>query len=67
MYGKYIQPSAEHLKKRVEEVEAGKYDKMLDELTRMDKKELEKRYMEREREPDLAPLGTWKPKESQYL
>jgi Na+-translocating ferredoxin:NAD+ oxidoreductase RnfC subunit len=67
LYGKYIQPRAEHLKKRVQEIHSGKYDKMLDELTQMSKEELEKRYSEREREPDLAPPGTWKPKETQYL
>jgi len=33
----------------------------------MSKEELEKRYSEREREPDLAPAGMWKPKETQYL
>jgi succinate dehydrogenase/fumarate reductase-like Fe-S protein len=67
MYGKYIQPRAEHLTKRVEEIESGKYDKILDELIKMGKEELEKRYQEREREPDLAPPGTWTPKETQYL
>ena len=67
LYGKYIQPRAEHLKKRVREVESGKYDKILDELSKMEKEELEKRYMELEREPDLAPPGTWMPKDTQYL
>jgi succinate dehydrogenase/fumarate reductase-like Fe-S protein len=67
MYGKYIQPRAEHLITRVEEIESGKYDKMLEELIKMSKEELEKRYQEREREPDLAPPGTWTPKETKYL
>ena len=67
LYGKYIQPKAEHLKNRVEEIKSGKYDQMLDELTKMDRKELEKRYMEREREPDLATPGTWMPKDMRYL
>jgi succinate dehydrogenase/fumarate reductase-like Fe-S protein len=67
LYGKYIQPHAEHLKKRVEEILAGKYDKILEELTTMSKEELEERYKEREREPDLAPPGTWMPKETRYL
>lgn len=67
LYGKYMQPRAEHLKKRVEEIKSGKYDEILDELTKMSKEELEKRYLEREREPDLAPPGTWMPKETQYL
>ena len=67
MYAKYIMPRAEHLKKRVEEIKAGKYDKILDELTTLSKQDLEKHYMEREREPDLAPPGTWMPKETKYL
>ncbi len=67
LYGKYIQPRAEHLQKRVAEIEAGKYDKMLDDLTTMGKDQLEKLYKEREREPDMAPPGTWMPKDTQYL
>ena len=67
MYGKYIQPRAEHLEKRVTEIKEGKYDQMLDDLMRMDEEELKKRYQEREREPDLAPPGSWKPEETQYL
>ena len=67
LYGKYMQSRADHLKERVREIQSGKYDKMLDELTNMDKEELEKRYKDREREPDLAPPGSWKPKETQYL
>ncbi len=67
LYGKYLQPRAAHLKKRVEEIVSGKYDTLLDELTKMSKKELEKRYMEREREPDMAPPGSWMPKDTQYL
>lgn len=67
IYGKYIQPRAEHLEKRVEEVKSGKYDEMLNKLNQIGKKELEKLYLEREREPDLAPPGTWMPKDTQYL
>ncbi len=67
LYGKYMAPRAEHLKQRVEEIESGKYDKILEQLVKMDKEELEKRYGEREREPDLAPPGEWKPKEREYL
>jgi succinate dehydrogenase/fumarate reductase-like Fe-S protein len=67
LYGKHIQPRAEHLKKRVDKIEAGKYDAMLDELTRMAKEDLARIYKEREREPDLAPPGTWMPKDTEYL
>lgn len=67
LYGKYVAPRAEHLRKRVEDIESGKYDNLLERLVEMDKEELETRYGEREREPDLAPPGEWKPKETKYL
>ncbi|MDY6880098.1 MAG: 4Fe-4S dicluster domain-containing protein [Desulfatiglans sp.] len=67
IHGKYLLPRAEHLVRRVQEIESGKYDEMLEKLTKMDKKELETLYKEREREPDLAPPGTWMPKDRQFL
>jgi Na+-translocating ferredoxin:NAD+ oxidoreductase RnfC subunit len=67
IYGKYIQPKAEHLQKRVAQIESGRYDKVLEDLQKMSHAELEKIYKEREREPDMAPLGTWTPKDTQYL
>ncbi len=67
IFAKFIQPRFEHLVSRVKEIESGKYDQMLDELTKMDHETLKKIYVEREREPDLSTLGAWKPKETQYL
>ncbi len=67
IYGKYIQPKAEHLQKRVAQIESGRYDKALEDLQKMSHAELEKIYKEREREPDMVPLGTWMPKDTQYL
>lgn len=67
IYAKYIQPHAEHLKKRVEDINSRKYDKILDELFGMSEEELTKLYTEREREPDLAPPGEWIPQDTQYL
>ncbi len=67
VYARYIQPKADHLRKRVEEINSGKYDKMLEDLVAMSKEELEKHYTEREREPDLASPGEWKPQDTQYL
>ncbi len=67
VYARYIQPKADHLRKRVEEINSGKYDKMLEDLVAMSKEELEKHYTEREREPDLTPPGEWKPQDTQYL
>jgi succinate dehydrogenase/fumarate reductase-like Fe-S protein len=67
IYGKYIQPRAEHLQQRVAQIESGRYDKMLEDLQKMSHAELEKIYKEREREPDMVPMGTWMPKDTQYL
>ncbi len=67
MYGKYMQPRADHLRVRVQEIQAGKYDEMLNALMTMDKTGLEKIYKEREREPDMVTPGTWMPQDTQYL
>lgn len=67
IYAKYIQPKAEHLQKRIDDIDAGKYDKKLEELVAMGKEDLEKLYIEREREPDLSPPGEWIPQDTQYL
>ena len=67
IYAKYIQPKAEHLQKRVDDINAGKYDKALEELVAMNREELEKIYIKREREPDLSILGEWVPQDTQYL
>jgi hypothetical protein len=67
IFGKYIQAGAEHLKTRVAEIESGKYDATLEKLQVMPRDELERLYKEREREPDLAPPGTWVPQDTQYL
>lgn len=67
MYGKYIMARAEHMQKRAAEIDSGKYDALLDQLSGMSKDELEKLYKEREREPDMAAQGTWMPQDKQYL
>ena len=67
MYGKFIMPRAEHMQKRAAEIDSGKYDALLDQLSGMSKDELEKLYKEREREPDMAAQGTWMPQDKQYL
>jgi len=67
LYGKYMQHRAEHLKKRVEEIEKGKYEPMLDELKTLSRRELEKRYEEREWEPEPYEVLNWKPKDTTYL
>ena len=68
IFARYIQPQAEHLRLRTDEIEAGKYDQMLDELSTMNTEDLESRYVnEREREPDMAAPGSWQPQDSRYL
>ncbi|WP_136809325.1 2Fe-2S iron-sulfur cluster binding domain-containing protein [Desulfosediminicola flagellatus] len=67
VFARYIQPQAEHLKNRVTDIEAGKFDPMLDELSGMSKEDLEKRYVAREREPDMAEAGSWAPQDTSHL
>jgi Fe-S oxidoreductase len=67
IYGKHLQPHAAHLGKRVADIQSGKYDAMLDKLTKTDRAELEKLYKEREREPEMVELGSWMPQDTQYL
>ncbi|MDZ7261314.1 MAG: 4Fe-4S dicluster domain-containing protein [candidate division KSB1 bacterium] len=65
--GKYITPRAEHLRIRVQQIEEGRYESMLQELMKADKAELKRRYVqEREVEPDMAE-EFWTPKETKYL
>lgn len=52
MYGRYGNPEPEHLKKRLVEIEEGKFSKEMDKITSVPREELEKIYAEREREPD---------------
>jgi len=67
LFGKYLQPRAAHLAARVEEIGSGRYDAMLDSLMAMGREELEAIYKAREREPDMAPPGTWMPQETRHL
>lgn len=48
LYGRHMAKPAEHLKKRVEEIEAGKFDAQIAELMKMSKEELRKLYSERD-------------------
>jgi len=59
LYGRYILPHAEHLARRVEEIEAGKFDDCLRDLQQLDEQALRERYQAREMEP-LDSEG-WEP------
>lgn len=48
LYGRHIAKPAEHLAKRVEEIEAGKFDAKVEELMKMSREELRKLYGERD-------------------
>jgi hypothetical protein len=66
VYGARIVPRAEHLAKMVKAVNAGKYDRFLDELKCSKEDELKELYREREVEPMTAEED-WKPKDTTYL
>ncbi len=64
---KVLTPKAGHLPGRVKDVTDGKYEPMLDELTKLDEGSLKKLYTERQREPDLAKPGEWMPEDQSKL
>ena len=51
LYAKYLVPKAEDLKKRVKEIEEGKFDEELDKYEKMDIKKLKELYSKRDIEP----------------
>ncbi|MBW1646078.1 MAG: 4Fe-4S dicluster domain-containing protein, partial [Deltaproteobacteria bacterium] len=65
LYGRYVLPRAEHLQRRVEEVNAGKYDEMLQKLVAADEETLRQAYVEREMEPQEDV--DWEPQDKTYL
>lgn len=65
--GRYLTPKAEHLARRVAEVQAGRFDAKLAQLKSMKRDELTSLYANREREPDLSEPGQWKPKDTVWL
>jgi succinate dehydrogenase/fumarate reductase-like Fe-S protein len=52
LYGRYLAPKSQHLKERIEEIEAGKFDEEIAQLKSMSEEELRQRYKERDIEPD---------------
>ncbi len=51
LYGAYLAPRAEHLAKRVQEIEQGVFDEELDRLVKMGREELVEKYRARDIEP----------------
>jgi ferredoxin len=70
LYGRYIQPRAEHLATRCEQIVAGRFDAMMEELVALsegDEAELRRRYQEREWEPESYEDPNWHPKDTRHL
>ena len=66
-YGSYRMARAEHLAKRVAQIDSGRYTKDFKKLVAMSQDELKNLYNRREREPDLAAPGTWLPEDRSRL
>jgi len=66
LYGAKVAPRAEHLKKQVEQVRAGKFREAVEKLKKADLNTLKELYKAREAEPDNAP-DEWTPKTTDYL
>lgn len=60
-------PRSETTKRRAEEVRSGRYEQILVQLGEMDREELKRLYVEREREPDLSSPGEWMPQDQTNL
>ncbi len=48
LYGRYLSPHSQHLDDRIAEIEAGKFDTLLEELKNLNEEELHRRYAERD-------------------
>lgn len=48
LYGRYVAPRSQHLEDRIAEIEAGKFDALLEELKNLNEEELHRRYAERD-------------------
>ncbi len=52
LYGRYLAPRSEHLKERLEEIEASEFDDQLGKLKQLSREELVERYEARDIEPE---------------
>jgi len=67
LYARYQVSRAEHLQKRVDDINSGKYSDMLKKLSKAAVEDIKKLYVEREREPDLTEPGKWMPEDKEHL
>jgi heterodisulfide reductase subunit C len=63
---KHLRPRADHVHEMVERIEAGRYEKALNELMSVDLETLRRLYVERELEPHTAP-ELWEPQDKDFL
>ncbi len=63
---KHLRPRADHVHEMVERIEAGRYEKALNELMSADLETLRRLYVERELEPHTAP-ELWEPQDKDFL
>jgi len=54
LYGRYVQPKAKHLERRLAQIKAGKFDKEIAELAKLELADLKKLYDSRDIEPEDA-------------
>ncbi len=54
LYGKYVQPKAKHLERRLGEIKQGKFDREIQDLVKMNLADLKKLYDSRDIEPEEA-------------
>lgn len=66
LYARHLAPKAGHLAKAVKAVEAGTFDKALQELKKMGPEDLKKLYKALEMEPDMAE-ESWTPQNAAHL
>lgn len=66
LYGKYLTPRSAHLEESVAAIAEGRFEGKLRALMSADVKELKKRYVAREIEPDMA-AETWTPAQREDL
>lgn len=65
LHAKYQVPQAEHLKPRVADINAGKFEGMLKDLVATDEEAMRKLYVDRQMEPQDST--DWQPEDSQFL
>ncbi len=64
IYGRHILPSSHNLQRRIQEIEDGKYESVLDSMVKLDTEGLKDIYSQREQEPQDS--SGWEPKKRDF-